>query len=60
MAKYQVRIYETLMHTVEVEAQDRSHAVEIAFDLVMNETDGYYTESCGTSENAEVMEITNA
>lgn len=60
MSKYEVRIYETLMHTAVVEAQDRSHAVEIAFDVVMNETGDYESESCGTSTEVDVMEITNA
>lgn len=60
MAKYEVRIYETLMHTAEVEAEDRSHAIELAFDVIMNETGEYESESCGTSTEVDVMEITNA
>lgn len=59
MPKYEVRLYETLMHTIEVEADDRESAIEIAYDQVMNEIGDYDydTKSCGTADGAEVMEI---
>jgi hypothetical protein len=52
MAKYQVRVLETLEHTVEVEANDSKEAREKAYEIVMNgsETD-YDTESLGTQSD---------
>ena len=58
MPKYLVNVYETLQHTVEVEADDRESAIEKAYDVVMNETadHSYDKESCGTTE-ATAFEI---
>ena len=58
MSKYEIRIYETLMHTVTVEADDPDSAYEIGYDIVMNGEDGSYdTESCGTADEADVFKV---
>lgn len=58
MPTYEVRIYETLMHTVTVQAPDTASAHELAYDMVMNDTDNLYdTESCGTSDDYDIMEV---
>jgi hypothetical protein len=49
MAKFEVRVLETLEHTVEVEASTSKEAKEKAYEIVMNGPDtGYDTESIGT------------
>lgn len=50
MPKYLVNVYEVLQHTTEVEAESRESALEIAYDVVMNASGEYDTESCGTTE----------
>ena len=53
MAKYEVTIWETLQHTVTVDADNESDAMAEAQDIVMNRTDVEYdTESLGTSDHA--------
>jgi hypothetical protein len=52
MAKYQVRVLETLEHTVEVEASTWEEAKNKAYEIVMNGPDtGYDTESLGTQSD---------
>jgi hypothetical protein len=49
MAKFEVRVLETLEHTVEVEASTSKEAKEKAYEIIMNGPDtGYDTESLGT------------
>lgn len=58
MATYSVRVYETLMHTVEVEADSPEQAKEAGYEIVMNGPDSLYdTESCGTAEDMDVLEV---
>lgn len=60
MPKYLVRVYETVYHEVEIEAESASEATEIAYDEVMNETRGLeiYVESLGTDgKNIYVEEL---
>ena len=59
MPKYEVRVYETLMHTIEIVADNKEIAIEIAYDRVMNETadHSYDTESCGIVEEVDIVEI---
>jgi hypothetical protein len=53
MAKYEVTIWETLQHTVTVDADNESDAMADAHEIVMNRTDiEYETESHGTSDRA--------
>ena len=56
MPKYTVVINETLAHTAQVEADTPEMAVELAFDVIMNETGAYDTESLGTSTEPDVYE----
>lgn len=51
MAKYEVRIEETLEHTVILEASSLQEAREKAYEIVMNDgSDSLYdTESLGTN-----------
>lgn len=53
MSKYRVRVYETIYHEVELEAESASEASAKAYDEVMNETLGLeiYVESLGTDGN---------
>jgi hypothetical protein len=49
MAKFEVRVLETLEHTVEVEASTSKEAKEKGYEIVMNGNDkDYHTESLGT------------
>jgi hypothetical protein len=50
MPKYLVNVYETLQHTVIIYAENRQDAIEAGYDAVMNDTEEYDTESCGTTE----------
>ena len=50
MAKYEVRIKETLEHTLVLDASSLKEAKEKAYELVMNGgPDSYDTESLGTN-----------
>ena len=52
MANYQVRVLETLEHTVEVEASTWEEAKNKGLQIVMNGPDtGYDTESLGTQSD---------
>ena len=50
MPKYLVNVYETLQHTVIIYAENEAEALEAGYDAVMNDTEDYDTESCGTTE----------
>lgn len=50
MPKYLVNVYETLQHTVIIYAKNRQDAIEAGYDAVINGTEDYDTESCGTTE----------
>ncbi len=57
MPRYEVQLNETLVHTVEVEAEDWHQALEKAYEIVMNlPEDNYITESIGTTDRS-VVEI---
>lgn len=53
MPKYRVRVYETIYHEVELDAENMSEASAKAYDEVMNETNGLeiHTDSIGTDGN---------
>lgn len=53
MPKYRVRVYETIYHEIELDAESASDASAKAYDEVMNETNGLevHTESVGTDGN---------
>lgn len=58
MPTYEVRIYETLMHTITVQASSREDAYDQAYDICMNGPDNQYeSESCGTSDEHDIMEV---
>ena len=48
MPKYIVRVPELIEHVVEIECVDEQSAMMLAYQRVMNEPDGYTTESQGT------------
>jgi len=48
MPKYLVRVPELIEHLVEIECVDEQSAMILAYQQVMNEPDGYATESQGT------------
>ncbi|CAB4129702.1 DpnD/PcfM-like protein [uncultured Caudovirales phage] len=50
MPKYIVNVYETLQHTVTVEADNEYDAREAGYDVVMNDTGDFVTESLETTE----------
>jgi hypothetical protein len=50
MPNYTVTVCETLEHTVVLDADNKFDAREKAFQIVMNDPDGYSTESLGTQE----------
>ena len=48
MPQYKIDIYETLIHTVELEADNDDSALELATDMVENgDPANYHTESNG-------------
>lgn len=60
MPKYRVRVYETIYHEIELDAESESDASQKAYDEVMNETLGLnvYVESLGTDgSNIYVEEL---
>ena len=59
MATYQVKIYETVSHIVEVEANNADEALDRAFEVVTNgipDAD-YETESEGFNGSWDIYEI---
>ena len=57
MAKYEVRIYETIYHDVDVEAENKDDAYDIAHKIITGETKGdYETESDGFTGNYCISE----
>lgn len=59
MATYEVKIYETVSHIVEVEANNADEALDRAFEVVTNgipDTD-YETESEGFNGSWNIYEI---
>jgi hypothetical protein len=58
MATYEVTIYETVYHTVEVEANNRDEAYEKGWQIIANGADGTYeTEADGFTGDYRVEEI---
>ena len=58
MGKFEVRIYETVYHDVEVEAVDKDEAYEKAHKIVTGEVKGdYETESDGFTGNYYIDEV---
>lgn len=45
MKSFQVRIYETIVHTITVDAEDENAAVAEAHQLVGNEPEDFLTET---------------
>ena len=57
MANYQVVIYETIYHTVEVEADNEETAIDEAKAIVTGYIEGTYeSESAGLTEEYDVYE----
>lgn len=50
MPKYIVNVYETLQHSVTVEADSEDEAREAGYDVIMNDTGDYTTYSLETTE----------
>ena len=58
MPKFEVRIYETVYHDVEVEAIDEDAAYDHAHKIVTGEVKGEYeTESNGFTGNYYIEEV---
>jgi hypothetical protein len=58
MAKYEVRIYENIYHTVEVEADSRDEAYDKAREIISNGNDGdYETEAEGFTGDYSIEEV---
>lgn len=56
MPKYRVRVPELIEHLVEVDCVDEQSAMIVAYQIVMNEPDGYTTESQGTDARGVTVE----
>jgi len=51
MPKYKVTIFETLSHTLEITADTSEVALDLAYDIVDNDSAPYTTESLGTYDS---------
>lgn len=64
MAKFEVELYETIIHTITVEAEDEETAQEIAMEWVqeipeaeLREMGVYYSDSVGNLRVENVWEV---
>jgi hypothetical protein len=55
MPKYEVTVYESVLHSIEIEAENEAEASEKGFRLIM--TQPHYTESLGMEEIIEVEAV---
>jgi hypothetical protein len=60
MSKYKVNIFETLVHTVEIVTDNEDTAIDIAYEIVENETSDIYTTTSLGTYDSDVEEIDNA
>jgi hypothetical protein len=51
--KYQIAIYETVRHDLEVEADTEDDALQEAYILLSNKTEAYLAENHGYDSDAE-------
>jgi galactitol-specific phosphotransferase system IIB component len=58
MPKFEVRIYETVYHTVEVEAVDKAEAHQKGYDIIAGNVAGEYdTEAEGFTGSYSIEEL---